>query len=225
MNKTIEKIIKERQTTKEYSDKKIDKKDWKQILEMIYWSPSSHGFEPYRVLIINKENPLRKELKPMMWGQGVIENSDKLIFFITLNHEVYTNDEWIRERIERRVLNVAGLSGDKATAAIDKSLQFTKDAIISIDKGNGNHWSMKQAYIALGNSLTAATMLDIGSTALEGLVFEDVEELFRSNNLINDNESLAVGAAFGYPSSETAYAHRGTGKRVRDDWDTKFKEI
>ena len=125
MNKTIEKIINERQTTKEYSDKKISKEDRKQILEMIYWSPSSHGFEPYRVLIINKDNPLRKILKPMMWDQGIVENSDKLIFFITLKREVYTNIDWIRDRVERRTLNVAGLTGDEATKVIEKSSKFT----------------------------------------------------------------------------------------------------
>lgn len=36
MNKIIDQMLKDRQTVKAYSDKKISEGDWKQILETIY---------------------------------------------------------------------------------------------------------------------------------------------------------------------------------------------
>jgi len=75
---------------------------------------------------------------------------------------------------------------------------------------------MKQAYIALGNSMTAATILGIGSTPMEGMQKTKLEPFLKEQGLMKDNERLAVAAAFGYTASETAYAHYGSGKRVRD---------
>ena len=41
------------------------------------------------------------------------------------------------------------------------------------------HWSAKQAYIALGNALTACAVLNIDSTPMEGFEPEEVNKLPR----------------------------------------------
>ena len=66
---------------------------------------------------------------------------------------------------------------------------------------------MKQAYIALGLGMGAATLLNIGTTPIEGMVKSEVEKLFLSEGLITDKERVAVAFAAGYPDSETSYAH------------------
>ncbi|TCG10989.1 nitroreductase family protein [Mycoplasma todarodis] len=224
MNKII-KEINNRQTVKAYSNKKIPKEDWQQILETIYWTPSSHGFEPYRVLIIEKSNAIRTKLKPLMWNQGVVTEADKIIFFISLKRSEFTDDQWMFERSYRRFYEVAGKTKEESNVAAQKMATTIKNKHLDADEPNGDEWAMKQCYIALGTSLIAATILGIGSTPMEGLEKEKVEKLFKSEGLMSEGERVAVAASFGYPASKTSYLHYGTNKRVRDDWSKKFKTI
>lgn len=225
MNKIIEKINASRQTVKSYSDKKIKVNDWKQILDTIYWTPSSHGFEPYRVLIVRKGNKLRKKLRNIMWDQGVVTEADKLIFFVSLKREVFTNKKWLYERALRKATKINGKRGKEAEKISNDMVKLITEKHLSIDEPNGDDWAMKQAYIALGTSMFAATILGIGSTPMEGLEKSKIEKLFRSEKLISNDERIAVAASFGYPTSKTSYAHWGTGKRVRDPRTKKFKTI
>ena len=225
MNKTIEKINTQRQTVKSYSNKKIPTSDWKQILDTIYWSPSSHGFEPYRVLVVRKSSKLRAKLQKVMWGQGVVVEADKLIFFVSLKRKVFLSKKWLYERALRKATKVEGKNGDEAKKSADNMSDIIINKHLSIDEPSGDDWAMKQAYIGLGSALIAATILNIGSTPMEGLEKSKVEKLLRSEKLISNDERIAVAASFGYPSSKTAYAHWGTNKRIREAKTKKFKTI
>lgn len=62
-----------------------------------------------------------------------------------------------------------------------------------------NDWSQKQTYIALGNMLTAAAMIGIDSTPMEGFRADDLENLLEEEGLLEDGSySVSVLAAFGY---------------------------
>ncbi len=43
-----------------------------------------------------------------MWNQGVVTEADKLLLFISLKREVFTNKEWVFKRAYRRFADVAG---------------------------------------------------------------------------------------------------------------------
>ncbi|NQZ66362.1 MAG: nitroreductase family protein [Mycoplasmatales bacterium] len=225
----IQELIKEnhkkRQTVKSYSNKKINQSDWELILDTIYWSPSSHGFEPYRVLIIEKENNIRKQLKDLMWNQVIAEESDKLIFFISLKRETFTNKEWVYNRSLRKFKEIANKKGQDAINYANKMTEIVLKKHLETDEPDGDSWSMKQCYIALGMAMSTASLLNIGTTAIEGMEKTKIIKLFKKYELINDDENIAVALAFGYPSSNIAYAHRGNGKRIRDKKDDKFKTI
>ncbi|NQZ29397.1 MAG: nitroreductase family protein [Mycoplasmatales bacterium] len=225
MNKTIEQINMNRQTVKAYSDQRISNEDWKNILETIYWAPTSHGFEPYRTLIIEKDNKLREELKPLMWNQGVVTEADKLLLFISLKREVFANKEWVFKRSYRRFADVAGKTHEEASKLAKTMSETVLNKHLNVDEANGDDWAMKQCYIALGMAMSAATILGIGSTPMEGIEKSKVEELLLEKELIKKDERIAVTMAFGYPKSETAYLHFGKGNRVRDKWEEKFKTI
>lgn len=225
MNRTIDKINKNRQTVKAYSDKKISVDDWKQILDTIYWAPSSHGFEPYRAIIVKKNSPLRKKLQPMMWGQGVVVEADKLVFFVSLKRKAFTNKKWLYERALRKAKKISGKKGVEAENEAKKMVDTIINLHLGKDEAVGDDWAMKQAYIALGMSMSAATILGIGSTPMEGVEKSKVERLFRSQKIISSDERVAVVAAFGYPKDKKSYAHWGTGARVRDPKTKKFKTV
>ena len=60
-------------------------------------------------------------------------------------------------------------------------------------------WAGKQAYIALGNMMTVASLLNIDSCPIEGFIPQKIDDVLQSKSLINTKvESVAVMAAFGY---------------------------
>lgn len=60
-------------------------------------------------------------------------------------------------------------------------------------------WSAKQTYIALGNMMTAAAMIGIDSTPMEGFHANKLDALLESEGLLeNGAYSTSVLAAFGY---------------------------
>lgn len=222
MNKLLKQINEFRQTVKSYSDQKISDEDWTAILESIYWSPSSHGYEPYRVIIIPRNNSLRKIIKPMMWNQNSVIEADKLIFFISLKKTVFNSDKWLYQRGYRKNHEILKMTEQAAMQAAKDSVKSIQNTHLNFESDD---WSMKQAYIALGIAMTHASILQIGTTPIEGINKQELEPYFIKQGIIKENERIAVGLAFGYPKSSTSYAHRGTGDRVRDSYDQKFTTL
>lgn len=226
MNNTISKIVKERQSIKAYSEAKIDDEKWQQVLQAIYWSPSSHGFEPYRVLIIDRANKvLLSELKAAMWNQQVITQADKIMIFISLSREVYARREYVRSLNARKMHQVNNLFGEEADKTIEKQTDIILNTHFNIEEALGDEWAMKQAYIGLSFALNAAAILEIGSSPLEGFDREKVESILRDLKIIELTERVAVAAAFGYPLDDGSYLHLGTGKRFRQPIKKKVTEI
>ena len=66
-------------------------------------------------------------------------------------------------------------------------------------------WSSKQTYIALGNMLTAAAMIGIDSTPMEGFNPTALEKVLADEGLLGDGEfAPSVLAAFGYRKEDPA---------------------
>ena len=66
-----------------------------------------------------------------------------------------------------------------------------------------NDWASKQTYIALANMMTAAALVGIDSTPMEGFQKENVEKLLSEKGFINlDEYRVSIMAAFGYRTGE-----------------------
>ena len=82
-----------------------------------------------------------------------------------------------------------------------------------------NDWAAKQTYIALANMMTAAALIGVDSTPIEGFQKENVEKLLSGKGFINlDEYRVSVMAAFGYRAGEPKRAK--TRQAVDDvvDW-------
>ena len=224
MNKEIfENFNDFRQACKKYGDKKINSNDWKIIQESIYWSPTSHGWEPYRVLTINKDNPIRKELFKPMLEQGIVNNADKLLFFIAISKEQYsTLTPWVKERLLRKAKEVEQ-NFDEIKNDIENSLHFKAHKEMMLTSTES--WAEKQAYIGMSFAMYTAGLLGIDSTPMEGMNKNEVKDILLKYKLISDDETISCALSLGYRFDKTSFAHWGTNKRLRDPWDKKFKEI
>ena len=169
------------------------------ILETARLSPSSFGLEPWRFLVV--QNPaLREELRDIAWGAA-----DKIMdcshFVILLARTQAAMQADYQERIWGGVHEMPS----ETVGMMQKFFkQFAEtDFAIADNPRAFNEWASKQTYIALANMMTAAALVGIDSTPMEGFQKENVEKLLSEKGLINlDEYRVSVMAAFGYRVDE-----------------------
>ena len=168
------------------TQKKIPTEQFEEILEAIRLSPSSFGMEPWRILVIRDER-LRKALKASCWNQSQITDASELVIFTTDNDIVRSDSTYVRTMFERR-----GMPNE----AVDMYMGVYKNYLTSIEEDEVllENWTAKQSYIALGNAMTCAAMMQIDSCPIEGFDKEEVEAILD----LEYGHSVAVMCAFGY---------------------------
>lgn len=222
--------LKNRKATKAYnSTEKIDQKTLKYIFEFINTAPTSMGVEHWRLIDI-KDKDLRKRILPgFMEGnkQKFLDSSDALIF-ITKNKTWFLNPKnqtKLTDLIRRK--SEAFVKEFKLKATKEEILEKINLEIESLRTGKNlnvlvddiTEWSKRQAYIALGYALVAASSKDIHSTPMEGFT-NDLARLLIKENLISEDESVAVCLLMGY-IDDTKHPTIGKGQ-IRIDIKEKF---
>jgi nitroreductase/dihydropteridine reductase len=132
--------------------------DYEPILQAIRSAPSSFGVQPYHVVILTNKQ-LRMDIKPHCFGQEQITSCDVLLVFCAIKHVDVRADEFIKE------------SGSEALRPMLTGFLANKSEADKID------WARKQAYIALGYAMAAASELKIASCPMEGFMPDKVAEI------------------------------------------------
>ncbi|MGG2197463.1 NAD(P)H-dependent oxidoreductase [Paenibacillus validus] len=187
-----------RHACKEFdASRQIREEDFHFILETGRLSPSSFGFEPWSLVVL--QNPqIRAKLLPVTWGgQKQIPTASHLVLLLARNASSLRPDApYITSMLE----DVRKIPPELVTGARDRYRKF----LDSDFKLSGNdramfEWACRQSYIALGNMMTAAAQIGIDSCPIEGFDKEAVETLLRAEGVVTgDDFGLACMAAFGY---------------------------
>ena len=196
-------------TKKMDATKKVSEQDINCIKEAVQLSASSYGLQPYTVLDI-RDSELRKEIHPMCWNQSQITDASHIFIFCNYNKvDEQDVDSLIRLKSETNEVPIEKISGYG---------DFVKGKLKEKSEIEMFHWSAKQAYIALGNALTACAELNIDSTPMEGFEPEEVNKLLGLND---KGLNACVILAIGYRSldDQTQYS-----KKVRKPINTMFEE-
>jgi nitroreductase len=168
------------------AQKQIPVEQFEEILESIHLSPSSFGMEPWRILVI-RDGRLRKALKASCWNQSQITDASELVIFTTDNDTVRSDSPYVRTMFERRAM-----PSDMVEKYLSVYGQFIQP--LEEDELLLENWTAKQCYIALGNAMTCAAMMEIDSCPIEGFDKEEVEAILD----LEYGHSVAVMCAFGY---------------------------
>ncbi len=176
-----------RYATKKYDPtRKISDADFQILKEAIRLSPSSYGLQPYKVLVVETAD-LREQLKSHAWNQSQITDASHLIVFA---NETGFGDS----QIDRFVSNVAATRGIPIENLAGYG-NFMKSKLTPLEASAKNSWTARQAYLALGNLISAAAELRIDVTPMEGFEAEAFDDLLQLND---KGLSAAVVAAVGY---------------------------
>lgn len=170
------------------SSKKIDEKEFNELLEIIRLAPSSFGLQPWKFIVVeNKE--LRNKIREKAWNQTQVTDSSHLIVFCARTD---VTEDYIKEYI-KDTANTRNISVETLKGYEEMMLGFRKGHT----KESINEWSKRQTYIPLGMILQAAAIKKIDATPMEGFSPDGVDELL---NLKKDGFTSVALCALGYRS-------------------------
>lgn len=187
-----------RHATKKFDPtKKISDEDFNFILETARLSPSSFGFEPWNIVVLQNMR-IREALLPYTWGaQGTLPTASHFLLITAKTKNALAADS---EHITHMMKDIRHFDDDmlvKYSATYQKFL--TSDfKLLENDRAVWD-WAAKSAYIALGNMMTAAAMIGIDSCPIEGFQVDDVEPLLQKEGIVDGTENRLIAMlAFGY---------------------------
>lgn len=181
--------------------KKIPDADWKVLEDSLILTPTSYGLQPYKFLVV--QNPaIRKELRAVSWNQGQVEDCSHYLVLLGL-----------RSMDEQYISNFIQRTADVRGTPLEKLEGYKNIMIGNIVKGplaqRIPEWTARQTYIAFGNFMTSAAILDIDTCPLEGLDPLKYDEIL---GLTNSNYQTLAACAVGYRHAEDLYSQA---KKVR----------
>lgn len=195
MNNYIE-SLNWRYATKEFdTTRKVSTEDLDRILESIQLSASSYGLQPYEILVI--EDPeVREKLKSAAWNQNQLTEASHVLVFAS-----YTciNEKYISSY----------LSNISATRKVPKEdlygfLKMLQNTVLKLSNKEQTAWAAKQAYLAMGNFLSAAANFRIDSCPMEGFEADKFDEIL---GLKEKGLTTTVIAPIGYRSENDKTQH------------------
>ncbi|MBC2839121.1 NAD(P)H-dependent oxidoreductase [Robiginitalea sp. SC105] len=195
-----------RYATKKFdADKKLSAEEIENLVDAIRLSASSYGLQPYRVLVIS-DPEVRKTLRPACWDQSQITDASHLLVF---THQTDFGPELVDSYIDT-VSETRGVAKEKLSGYAD----FMKSKLVELPASAKANWTARQAYLAVGNLLSAAAAARIDACPMEGFEAEKVNEIL---GLTSKGLSAAVLVAVGHRSQEDATQHNEKVRRPHEE--------
>ena len=175
--------------------KKISASDWAALEQALILTPTSYGFQPYRFVVVT-DPATREKLVPISWGQRQPADASHFVVFAAKE----TVNEADVDHYLARIVEVRG-------GSVDQLAQLKGMLVGDIVKGPRSawqhEWATRQAYIALGNFMTAAALLGIDTCPMEGIDPVKYDEVL---GLAATGYKTVVAAAAGYRAATDKYA-------------------
>lgn len=177
--------------------RKISDDDFRFILETGRLSPSSFGLEPWRFVVV-QEPQTRALIRDMAWGarEKVMECSHFVVILARQPAMLSPDGDYL----PRFMREMQHLPEEVVQMRLRFFRNFSEKDFELVGHPRAFYdWACKQTYIALGNMLTAAAMIGVDSTAIEGFPLEAMNSALAGRGLYDPAQfKLSVMAAFGY---------------------------
>ena len=184
-----------RYATKRFDpSRKIPAQTWTAIEESLILTPSSFGLQPWKFFVI-QDPGIRALLSPESWRQPqVTEASHYVVLTARTDLDANDIDAWME-----RLSEVQG--GTLETVAPLKGVIQGFAQAMSHEARHA--WNVRQTYIALGQLLAAAALLEIDACPMEGISTAGYDQVL---GLEGSGYATVVACALGYRSPDDALA-------------------
>lgn len=169
MQDTILKALQWRYATQVFDpEKKISSEELHTILESGRLAPSCFGFEPWKFIVVEKEE-IKEKLKEASYGKAKVKDAPYVIIIAYRTDAKNMSKEIIDRVVKTQNANPSDLQGYKDM--MDNSLDYAqKQGII-------DSWMKAQTYIPLGIMIETAALLGIDAGPMEGFNAQKVDEI------------------------------------------------
>ncbi|MEA3405859.1 MAG: NAD(P)H-dependent oxidoreductase [Pseudomonadota bacterium] len=179
------------------AERKIPDEVFQTLLETARLSPSSFGFEPWKILVVQNSD-LREKLKPLVWGaQNTLPTASHFVIVLARTAKSMRYDS---DYIQHMMKEVHGLPDDvvEVRGGFYKQFQESDFDLLLSDRAMLD-WATKQTYIALANMMTSAALMEIDTCPIEGFKQRETNELLAAEFGVDTSEyQAAYMLAFGY---------------------------
>lgn len=192
-------VLKYRYATKTWDkDKKISDEDMQTILEAARLAPTSFGFEPWKIIVL-QDPEIRQAIRPYAWGaDAALQDASHFLVFLARKKANITFGSSYLEHITHDIMELPEQAYNMFETAYTG---FCRDQhkILESER-SAFDWSAKQAYIVMANVLFAAAYLGIDSCPVEGFTKDKVETILSDTYHLYDPEHFGIAcmAALGY---------------------------
>ena len=178
--------------------RRISDDDWAALVEVGRLAPSSLGFEPWKMLLLNNEE-MKQDLKSMAWGAvSMLDGASHFVIYLARKGVNYETPY-----IERLMQEVRHRSYDPESAYAHRIKSFQESDAELNDERSLFDWASKQTYIQMANMMNAAVLMGMDSCPIEGFDKAKVEAYLEEKGVLDTSEfGVSVMCAFGYRNEE-----------------------
>jgi len=201
-NQEILDVFRFRHACKKFdASRSVSKEDFNTILEAARLSPSSFGFEPWKMVVLT-DDALKQKLYPLAWGaQNSLNGASHFVLLLARKTAdmIYSSDfiSHVMQDVQHQSVEIANQRRAKYRTFQEDDFNLLESERAMFD------WAGKQTYIVLANMMTAAAYLGIDSCPIEGFQQSKVDELFVQEGVFDPAHfGVSVMVAFGYRAQE-----------------------
>jgi len=187
------------------ASKEVSEEDLQKLIDAVQLSASSYGLQPYKILVI-KDQAVKEKLKAAGYNQSQFSDATAVFVFAhQTDFDVELIDSYIELSERIKELETGTLAG---------YANLMKNALLNLPQEAKAGWTSRQAYIALGNLLSAAAAHKIDACPMEGFEAAAFDEIL---GLTEQNLHAVVVAAVGYRSAEDETQHAPKVRRPQEE--------
>jgi len=187
------------------ASKKVSNEDLQKLIDAVQLSASSYGLQPYKILVV-KDQAVKEKLKAAGYNQSQFSDATAVFVFA---HQTDFDAELVDSYIE-----LSERIKELETGTLEGYANLMKNALLNLPQEAKAGWTSRQAYIALGNLLSAAAAHKIDACPMEGFEAAAFDEIL---GLTEQNLHAVVVAAVGYRSAEDETQHAPKVRRPQEE--------
>ena len=179
--------------------RKLDQATWQAIETSLVLTPSSYGLQPWRFVVVTDE-AIKAQLPAISWNQKQPQDCSHMIVLAARK----SMDESYVDRFMDSVAKTRGVPPESVAA-------YRNVLVSTVNSTDGQHlnWNARQVYIALGQLMATAAMLEVDACPMEGIDTAAYDKLL---GLSSTDYTSVVGCALGFRHAEDKAA---TAAKVR----------
>lgn len=184
-----------RYSCRNFNNTKVDDNLIKEIIELTRLTPSSLGLEPWKFLVISKNDDL-KTLGQICKNQNHIANCSHAVI-VLCRIDIQSKDEYLLKTISSK-----GKSEDK----IKRYFEMISSKTDNMSQQELKHYSDLQCYMATANLVNIAEEKGVKSCIIGGFDFKKLEQFANVEDHLKPCVVIALGYSDEKPSKKVRHS-------------------